>query len=240
LFALTITARSELDRNGLVLFAWTTVLGTPKVSMMCCFELDVLMLVRSLLDVGSLYGFIIEHTPLPVHAPGHRCSHRSPANPLSHSHVGIPRSSWLQVPWWLQNVSQGVSQVAPPHVGAHSQTGRPPGKPVGLQTPWPPHWCKHHLMLQSLPDQPSWHVHVNVSLPSLPSLHVPWPEQSFSHRRIPHPMPVKFALHVQRPWLHMPFPLHCCGHATNPHALPCQPMSHKQPSAVQVPWWEQF
>ena len=57
LFALTITARSELDRNGLVLFAWTTVLGTPKVSMMCCFELDVLMLVRSLLDVGSFYGF---------------------------------------------------------------------------------------------------------------------------------------------------------------------------------------
>jgi hypothetical protein len=151
-----------------------------------------------------------------------------------------PRSSWLQVPRWWQNVSQGISHVAPPHFGKHSHTGSPPGNPIGLQTPLlvPPHWCKHHWMLQSLPDQPSAQVQVNVSLPPLPSLQVPWPEQSFSHRRMPHPMPVKFALQVQSPWLHMPFPLHCCGHATNPHALPCQPMSHKQPSAVQVPWWE--
>ena len=54
LFVWTITAKSELDSSGLVLFAGTAVLGMPKVSMMCCFELDVLMLARSVLDVGSL------------------------------------------------------------------------------------------------------------------------------------------------------------------------------------------
>ena len=95
LFVWTITVKSELDSNGLVLFAWTAVLGMPKVSRMCCFELDVLMLARSVLDVGSLKGFIIEHTPLPAHSPGHRCSHRSPANPLSHSHVGKPNTTMV-------------------------------------------------------------------------------------------------------------------------------------------------
>jgi hypothetical protein len=90
-----------------------------------------------------------------------------------------------------------------------------------LQAPWPEHTVSFTAvgqipMLQSSPSNRGSHMH-------LPSLHRPWPEQSFRQYFSLQSSPMKPLAHLHFMFTQSPWPEHSLGHVAVLQSSPPQP-----------------
>lgn len=152
-------------------------------------------------------------------------SQRSPCHPTSHLHC-----PWTHTP--LPEHADPLAltaQVARSHLGPLKR-GAHRHRP-SWHTPWGPQPPEHTGWLQSMPAQPSWHLHVPFAE------HAPWPEQSVrvhcprpAHCRLAQVGPPHPTSHRQRPAWHMPWPeqLESQSCSRRSHAGPVRPGGQRQ------------